>query len=179
MWRNKDVKAQRFPRYFGIPSNMFPERSRETSLLLVSGNNQRYMDELRLLLSRIRFPIEEEEFKNEEYGYMTFERTNRLGNGSTKRIVTKIKVTPLHLQQSSSSALHVESWPNGSSRDALKSKRARFSNWWPTTVVASRHSKRRRGGFKCEPLFGCEREDNRERDTWWMTRRHVKYTADD
>ncbi|KAJ9549954.1 hypothetical protein OSB04_022497 [Centaurea solstitialis] len=23
-----------------------------------------------------------------------------------------------------------------------------------------------RGKFKCEPLFGCEREDNRERDTW-------------
>ncbi|KAJ9559404.1 hypothetical protein OSB04_014018 [Centaurea solstitialis] len=36
-----------------------------------------------------------------------------------------------------------------------------------------------RGGFKCEPLFGCEREDNRERDTWQMTRRHVRSTADD
>ncbi|KAJ9538038.1 hypothetical protein OSB04_030771 [Centaurea solstitialis] len=36
-----------------------------------------------------------------------------------------------------------------------------------------------RGGFKCEPLFGCEREDNREHDTWRMTRRHVKSTADD
>ncbi|KAJ9559904.1 hypothetical protein OSB04_005064 [Centaurea solstitialis] len=35
------------------------------------------------------------------------------------------------------------------------------------------------GGFKCEPPFGCEREDNRERDTWRMTRRHVKSTADD
>ncbi|KAJ9538349.1 hypothetical protein OSB04_031082 [Centaurea solstitialis] len=31
------------------------------------------------------------------------------------------------------------------------------------------------GGFKCEPLFGCEREDNRERDTWRMTRRHVDF----
>ncbi|KAJ9552957.1 hypothetical protein OSB04_017002 [Centaurea solstitialis] len=29
-----------------------------------------------------------------------------------------------------------------------------------------------RGGFKCEPLFGCEREDNQERDMWRMTRRH-------
>ncbi|KAJ9554456.1 hypothetical protein OSB04_018501 [Centaurea solstitialis] len=35
------------------------------------------------------------------------------------------------------------------------------------------------GGFKCEPLFGCEREDNRERDTWQMSRRHVRSTADD
>ncbi|KAJ9536110.1 hypothetical protein OSB04_un000720 [Centaurea solstitialis] len=35
------------------------------------------------------------------------------------------------------------------------------------------------GGFKCEPLFGCEREDNQERDTWRMIRRHVKSTADD
>ncbi|KAJ9553302.1 hypothetical protein OSB04_017347 [Centaurea solstitialis] len=35
------------------------------------------------------------------------------------------------------------------------------------------------GGFKCEPLFGCEREDSRERDTWRMTRRHVRSTADD
>ncbi|KAJ9545593.1 LOW QUALITY PROTEIN: hypothetical protein OSB04_025300 [Centaurea solstitialis] len=30
------------------------------------------------------------------------------------------------------------------------------------------------GGFKCEPLFGCEREDSRERDTWRMTRRHLR-----
>ncbi|KAJ9556234.1 hypothetical protein OSB04_010848 [Centaurea solstitialis] len=29
------------------------------------------------------------------------------------------------------------------------------------------------GGFKCEPLFGCEREDNRERDTCRMIRRHI------
>ncbi|KAJ9565595.1 hypothetical protein OSB04_001561 [Centaurea solstitialis] len=36
-----------------------------------------------------------------------------------------------------------------------------------------------RGGFKCEALFGCEREDNRERDTWRMTRRHVRSTTDD
>ncbi|KAJ9556519.1 hypothetical protein OSB04_011133 [Centaurea solstitialis] len=35
------------------------------------------------------------------------------------------------------------------------------------------------GGFKCEPLFGCEREDYRERDTWRMTRLHVRSTADD
>ncbi|KAJ9550763.1 hypothetical protein OSB04_014808 [Centaurea solstitialis] len=35
------------------------------------------------------------------------------------------------------------------------------------------------GGFKCEPLFGCEREDNREHDTWRMTRHHVISTADD
>ncbi|KAJ9549853.1 hypothetical protein OSB04_022396 [Centaurea solstitialis] len=35
------------------------------------------------------------------------------------------------------------------------------------------------GGFKCEPLFGCEREDNRERDMWRMNRRHVRSTADD
>ncbi|KAJ9567556.1 hypothetical protein OSB04_003522, partial [Centaurea solstitialis] len=28
------------------------------------------------------------------------------------------------------------------------------------------------GEFKCEPLFGCEREDNRDCDTWRMTRRH-------
>ncbi|KAJ9552576.1 hypothetical protein OSB04_016621 [Centaurea solstitialis] len=32
-----------------------------------------------------------------------------------------------------------------------------------------------RGKFICEPLFGCEREDNRERDTWRMTRRHVGF----
>ncbi|KAJ9559047.1 hypothetical protein OSB04_013661 [Centaurea solstitialis] len=36
-----------------------------------------------------------------------------------------------------------------------------------------------RGGFKCEPLFGCEREDSRERDMWRMTRRHVRSMADD
>ncbi|KAJ9536078.1 hypothetical protein OSB04_un000763 [Centaurea solstitialis] len=29
------------------------------------------------------------------------------------------------------------------------------------------------GKFKCEPLFGCEREDNRECDMWRMTRRHL------
>ncbi|KAJ9563379.1 hypothetical protein OSB04_008539 [Centaurea solstitialis] len=29
-----------------------------------------------------------------------------------------------------------------------------------------RQRQRQRGKFKCEPLFGCEREDNRERDTW-------------
>ncbi|KAJ9546696.1 LOW QUALITY PROTEIN: hypothetical protein OSB04_019239 [Centaurea solstitialis] len=34
------------------------------------------------------------------------------------------------------------------------------------------------GGFKCEPLFGCEREDSPERDTWRMTRRHVKSTRE-
>ncbi|KAJ9555258.1 hypothetical protein OSB04_009872 [Centaurea solstitialis] len=36
-----------------------------------------------------------------------------------------------------------------------------------------------RVGFKYKPLFGCEREDNRERDMWRMTRRHVMSTADD
>ncbi|KAJ9554996.1 hypothetical protein OSB04_009610 [Centaurea solstitialis] len=35
------------------------------------------------------------------------------------------------------------------------------------------------GGFKCEPLFGCEREDSRQRDMWRMTRRHVSSTAGD
>ncbi|KAJ9562801.1 hypothetical protein OSB04_007961 [Centaurea solstitialis] len=34
-------------------------------------------------------------------------------------------------------------------------------------------------GFKCEPLFGCEREDSRELDMWRMTRRHVRSTAGD
>ncbi|KAJ9553362.1 hypothetical protein OSB04_017407 [Centaurea solstitialis] len=51
----KDVKLHRLPIYFGIPFNMFPERSRETSLLLVNGNNQPYMDELRLLDNQSRF----------------------------------------------------------------------------------------------------------------------------
>ncbi|KAJ9552041.1 hypothetical protein OSB04_016086 [Centaurea solstitialis] len=37
----------------------------------------------------------------------------------------------------------------------------------------------KKGGFKCEPLSGCEREDNRKRDTWRMTRCHIKSTADD
>ena len=32
-----------------------------------------------------------------------------------------------------------------------------------------------RGKFKCEPLFGCEREDNRERDTWRLVIRHVGF----
>ncbi|KAJ9564303.1 hypothetical protein OSB04_000269 [Centaurea solstitialis] len=32
-----------------------------------------------------------------------------------------------------------------------------------------------RGGFKCEPLFGCERENSQERDTWRMTRRHSNF----
>ncbi|KAJ9565153.1 hypothetical protein OSB04_001119 [Centaurea solstitialis] len=36
-----------------------------------------------------------------------------------------------------------------------------------------------RGGFKCEPLFGCEHEDNRERYKWRMTRRHVRSMVDD
>ncbi|KAJ9555757.1 hypothetical protein OSB04_010371 [Centaurea solstitialis] len=36
-----------------------------------------------------------------------------------------------------------------------------------------------KGGFKCEPLFGCEREDNRERDRWRMSRRHLKSTKED
>ncbi|KAJ9549531.1 LOW QUALITY PROTEIN: hypothetical protein OSB04_022074 [Centaurea solstitialis] len=35
------------------------------------------------------------------------------------------------------------------------------------------------GGFKCELFFGCEREYNRERDTYRMTKRHVRSTADD
>ncbi|KAJ9544817.1 hypothetical protein OSB04_024524 [Centaurea solstitialis] len=39
--------------------------------------------------------------------------------------------------------------------------------------------KRLRGGFKREPLFGCERENNREYDTWRMTRRHVFWGGTD
>ncbi|KAJ9538060.1 hypothetical protein OSB04_030793 [Centaurea solstitialis] len=51
--------------------------------------------------------------------------------------------------------------------------------WTRTAKTMTAKSDLGGGGFKCEPLFGCEREDNRECDTWRMTRRHVRFTADD
>ncbi|KAJ9548412.1 hypothetical protein OSB04_020955 [Centaurea solstitialis] len=44
-------------------------------------------------------------------------------------------------------------------------------------VVVGRMKEWKGGGFKCEPLFGCEREDNPKHDMWRMTRRHVRSTA--
>ncbi|KAI7745158.1 hypothetical protein M8C21_002393, partial [Ambrosia artemisiifolia] len=38
--KDKAIKPQRFPKYLGIPSNLFQERSSSTSALLVNGNNQ-------------------------------------------------------------------------------------------------------------------------------------------
>ncbi|KAJ9556668.1 hypothetical protein OSB04_011282 [Centaurea solstitialis] len=35
-----------------------------------------------------------------------------------------------------------------------------------------------RGGFKCEPLFGCEREDNPERDTWQSDIRGARFKCE-
>ncbi|KAJ9548484.1 hypothetical protein OSB04_021027 [Centaurea solstitialis] len=48
-----------------------------------------------------------------------------------------------------------------------------------STLADLSSAKRQRGKFKCEPLFDCEREDNRERDTWRMTRRHVGFEVAD
>ncbi|KAJ9553434.1 hypothetical protein OSB04_017479 [Centaurea solstitialis] len=75
--KDKDVKIQGSPRYLGIASNMFIERSRRRSLLLVNGNNQLCMDELRLLSLRLRNSVdEEEELISKEYGRMTSDRSH-------------------------------------------------------------------------------------------------------
>ncbi|KAL4591381.1 hypothetical protein LXL04_004343 [Taraxacum kok-saghyz] len=72
----KDTRLHKLPKYVGIISNLLPEISSSTRLLLVNLTNQRYMDDVRLLFSRESLKIDEEELRIEEDGCATCESSH-------------------------------------------------------------------------------------------------------